>query len=92
MNATMTDTNLMAAIKLLGECSKWFKVYDLAGDHRRHFRQNIMSALMGQKIPATKCGITAIADEFYRRANIPDDCTATREKNFTLFCQSQFAV
>lgn len=63
----------------------------LTGDHRRHFRQSIMSALMGDKVPAAKCGITAMSAEFYRRANIAGDCPAVRAKEFTKFCQEQMA-
>jgi len=44
------------------ECDR--EVWRLAGPANRKFRQEVMSALSGEKVPLSKCGVHAICGKF----------------------------
>ena len=64
-----------------------FNLSWLTGPGNRNFRAELMAVLVGHKVPAAKCGINALAEEFHRQAQIVGDCSAQRDDNFAEFCK-----
>ena len=86
-----TDTKLVDAVRVLGTYTAWrFDLWILAGNQRASCRAHVMSVLMGQKMPQSKSGVTALRAEFNQRAGITGDCPAHREENFIAFCRELF--
>lgn len=57
-----------------------FDIDRLAGDANKEARRQIMSALMGEKMPVSKSGITIIEKHFYIMAGIKlADCSCIRD-------------
>ena len=81
--------DLAAAVAALGTVDQHFRVAELTGPHQARTRQTLMALLTGETRPAAKCGVTALRDEFYRRAGIAGtgECHRQREKSFTEFCR-----
>lgn len=94
-NIKITNGQL-AAIALLGNATLGhYVIWDLAGDANKSIRQSIMTVLLGiGKIPVAKCGVTAMAKEFYELAGSALDgytCEANREDKFTAWAKQMIA-
>ena len=64
-------------------CGDSFNIWwSLAGDRNGKRRQHVMEALIGEKRPIGKCGVTAIRDAFYAALRVEGDCEARREDDF----------
>lgn len=80
---------LVKATILLGFYTRGsFDIYGLAGPANGQARAKVLSALVGNKMPVSKSGITAIRSEFYSRAAISGGCDVEREDNFIEFCRA----
>lgn len=87
------DKSLLEAVKLLGQHTNGrFDVWFLMGNRNARIRSEIMSVLMGKKIPQAKSGVTAIRAELYKRSRIDqieNICEATRSEHFRDWCKKQ---
>lgn len=72
------DEGYKQAINMLLGKDAW----DFAGPHNAKNRQVILSGLCGKKIPAAKCGVTAIREKLFELsgANGKGSCLADRER------------
>jgi len=76
------DESILKALRSFSTYSAGrFDVYSLAGDSKAKARQQVMSELMGAKVPRAKCGINAIKEEFQRRLGVTGATIAEREGN-----------
>jgi len=88
------QNNVRHAIALLNDYSKGhFNIYALAGPSNSGVRQELMTALMGSKMPKAKCGINALQKAFFEAADITTGkCQAERSKLFQLRCREMVAA
>jgi len=71
------------ALKLLNEATNSrLDIWNLAGPYNAARRAQIMSALMGAKVPQSKAGVNAIQDELHRRLSVKGNCIAARDDDF----------
>lgn len=84
------DRGLYQACMLLGRFTRQsFDPWDLMGPANRRQRQDVMSALLGRRVPIAQAGVSAIQAELYRRAAIDGGCRAECDDNFRQLCREQ---
>jgi hypothetical protein len=86
----ISDLALVDAVKLLGTYTAGrFDSYMLAGPSKATCRQHVMSALVGCKLPQSKCGVTALRAELWKRAGVDEqgNCIAECDSLFEDFCR-----
>ena len=69
--------NVVDAVKLVHRYAPNFDLYRLAGPHNAPKRAEIMSLLMGRKVPAAKSGIHALESALFEfiPAEVRNHCT-----------------
>ena len=80
------------ALKLLGTYTAGrFDIWMLAGSSKASCRSHVMSVLMGQKVPQSKSGVTALRDALYSAGQITGEYEAQREERFVAWAKQQAA-
>ncbi len=87
----MLTANYRQALFSLSQLSRNFDPWDLMGPSNVKLRQNIMTLLVGKKLPQAKCGVNALKDEFYKVAKPQGDCSALRDDAFAIWAKEQIA-
>ncbi|MEK7704319.1 MAG: hypothetical protein AAB426_05120 [Myxococcota bacterium] len=59
-----------------------FNFHMLAGDAKKTVRKQVMEALLEQKMPIAKCGITAMRQAFHEALGVQRDCIAREDDDF----------
>ena len=59
-----------------------FDFYLLAGDAKKTIRKHVMEAILEQKMPIAKCGITAMRQVFHEALGVRRDCGAREDDDF----------
>lgn len=59
-----------------------FDFCSLAGDAKRMRRKHVMEALLGQKMPTARCGITAMRQTFHEALGVRRDSIARENDEF----------
>lgn len=75
--------NLKEGLRVLGVYTAGrFDFYALAGDAKGTCRKHVMEALLEQKMPIAKCGITAMRQVFHLALGVQRDCIAREDDEF----------
>ena len=65
----------------------YYYLWSLTGRSQVKRRQQIMSLLLGTKMPQSKCGINALLKELYAQCGVTGTCGADRDKNFIIYAR-----
>lgn len=91
--AQNVDSATLAGIELLGKYTiryrggSSFDPWDMMGPHNAKRRAEVMSALMGKKMPQAKSGVTALRDELNARLNPVGNHLSARQENLADICR-----
>lgn len=97
----MADTmqsklNKLTAIKMLGQFSKHYDTWGMMGPVLANMRQELMTLLVGKKLPKAKCGVTEIRSQFFRLSGIANfsngHCLATHEDFLAQWCKDVLII
>jgi hypothetical protein len=95
LQSTAADAGLQSALQLMRANTVRFDGWELMGPRNAAIRAQIMSALMGCKMPQAKSGVSAIRSELWRRAALAgcefqtNSCIAANERTFEAWAISQ---
>lgn len=79
----MENTNLLTALKLLAIYTAGrMDIYVLSGPSNAARRSQVMSALRGVKVPASKSGVTVIREAFFAALVVDGTCLAAKDDDF----------
>ena len=87
--------NVKEIVRLLATCTaNRFDLWFIAGDGGAKWRVEIMSAVVGKRVPQSKAGFNALRDALYAvpELNPGDGCRATQDSEFQAKCRKIMAA
>lgn len=85
----MTENQLQALRLFAHHTGYHFTFFQLTGPVKANYRAEMLSLLLGERVPKNKAGINVLEKAFYDLAKPQGDCAASRERNFGEWAKAQ---